>query len=634
MPVEDAARMPSAGRVTVARIKAPSDARESPTWTEEIARDQALAIRLPGRTDSSQNRTMLAHNPMIGPVKEHPPLYRLPEILSDSHVSSIFMRGSQTGGTGVPPVIVEREKRTLSLVTAVTVLGSSSEDHPHRGGYTVKRKEDGSVTSDRVTRHEELLDTVLDAIPTSVLVMDLDLRIVLANRNFLKKSKMSKKDVVGEKIEHILPQPIVDNTDLVRNLRQVIADNKPINGERMTYRAPGIPIRNYFYSILPFSRRGKIENAVLLMEDVTEQIRLNGEVRRIERHLASVVENAMDIMLSTDYEGRILTWNNAAERLSGYKVHQVKGTVFSERICPNHREDFLRVFDTLRAEDTMQTGEWDLSTSTGSRLPISWVLSPMRDANALTIGVVGVGRDLSERRKLEAQLLQAQKLSALGVMADGIAHEIRNPLAICSSAAQMLLEEDISPELSKACVKKILAGIQRATITIENLLRFARPSPTTDMHPVDLVGAIQSSLDLVQHRAKIHNTTIRAALPQTPLLMRGDAGQIQQVFLNLFLNAIASMPDGGELRVAVERVAEELVARVEDTGRGMSQEVIRNIFDPFFTLSPVGKGVGLGLSICYSIVEQHFGRIEVQSEIGQGATFTLRFPALSEEGDT
>ena len=495
-------------------------------------------------------------------------------------------------------------------------------------------QESAIPNSSEATRHKELLDTLLEAIPSSVLIMDLDLRIVRANRNFLHKNRLSQREVIGKEIERLLPQAILDNTDIAKKLRQVLADNRPIYGERMTCRAPGVPIRLYYYSIVPFEWDGKIENVVLLMEDVTEQARLNGEVRRIEGHLASVVESAMDIMLSTDSEGRILTWNTAAERLSGHSRTEVKGTSLLDRMWPDHRVDFLRVFDKLRTIDKTQTGEWDLITSAGARLPISWVLSPMKDENARSVGVVGVGRDLSERRKLEAQLLQAQKLAALGVMADGIAHEIRNPLAICSSAAQILLEDDVAPELRKVCVKKILAGIQRASITIENLLRFARPSPTTDMQPVDLVAAIGASLDLVQHRAKIHKTTIHAPLPRDPLLIRGNPGQIQQVFLNLFLNAIASMPDGGDLRVEVERVEGEEIIRVEDTGRGMSEEVLNNIFDPFFTLSPVGKGVGLGLSICYSIVEQHFGRIEVESEIGKGTTFKLRFPALSSDEES
>jgi len=481
------------------------------------------------------------------------------------------------------------------------------------------------------TRYKELFETMLEAMPSSVLIIDRDLRIVLANRNFYQKCRVSREAVIGKKVEQLLPEAIVEHMDLTRKLRGVFANNRAIRGERLTYRAPGVPTRLYYYSIVPFSWAGAVENAVLLMEDVTEQVRLNGEVRRIERHLACVVESAMDIVLSADSHGRILTWNAAAHKLSGYAADDVRGTLFVERLRPDHRENFLTVFDTLSTGEQTQTAEWDLLTSSGAHLPINWVLSPMKDENGDTIGVVGVGRDLSERRKLEAQLLQAQKLAAMGVMADGIAHEIRNPLAVCSSAAQFLLDRDIDPEMSRECVKKILAGIQRASTTIENLSRFARPPSTTEMNRVDLIAAIDASLDLVEHRARNQKIAIHGPNTQSPVLIRGNTVQLQQVFLNLFLNAVAAMPDGGDLRVTAGQIEGEVIVGVADTGRGISQEAINNIFDPFFTLSPVGKGAGLGLSICYSIVEQHMGRIEVESESGKGTTFRLRFPALPDE---
>lgn len=489
-------------------------------------------------------------------------------------------------------------------------------------------QETAFADQDETKRCKELFETLLEAMPSSVLIIDRDMRIVLANKNFLQKSRMGAQEVIGKKVEQLLPEAIVEHMDLTRRLRRVFTDNRAIYGERLTYRAPGVPIRLYYYSIVPSFSQGVVENAVLLMEDVTEQVRLNGEVRRIERHLASVVESAMDIMLSTDSEGRILTWNAAAQKLSGYSASDVKGTLFVERMWPEDRGNFLSIFEILSTGGETQTGEWDLKTAEQARLPISWVLSPMKDEDGRTIGVVGVGRDLSERRKFEAQLLQAQKLAALGVMADGIAHEIRNPLAVCSSAAQFLLDKDIDPEMSRECVKKILAGIERASTTIENLLRFARPPSSTDMNRVNLVAAIEAALDLVEHRARIQRITIHRPDTQNPLFVRGNAVQLQQVFLNLFLNAVAAMPDGGDLHAGVERVQGEVIARVADTGRGISQEVINNIFDPFFTLSPVGKGTGLGLSICYSLVEQHLGRIEVESERGKGTTFRLRFPAF------
>ena len=221
----------------------------------------------------------------------------------------------------------------------------------------------------------------------------------------------------------------------------------------MIYRAPGVPMTIYYYSILPFSWQGYVENALLLMEDVTEQVRLNDEVRRAERHLASVVESATDIVVSTDSEGLIVTWNLAAERLSGHSFEEVgqnpsASTVFASE----HQSELAHIFNILRIKATPQTGEWHLMTKAGGRIPVSWVLSPMTVENKRLSGIVAVGRDLSERRKLEAQLLRSQKLAALGVMAGGIAHEIRNPLAICLAAAQFLDDDDIGRELRKECV--------------------------------------------------------------------------------------------------------------------------------------------------------------------------------------
>ncbi len=169
----------------------------------------------------------------------------------------------------------------------------------------------------------------------------------------------------------------------------------------------------------------------------------------------------------------------------------------------------------------------------------------MKDHLSQTAGVVAVGRDLTERRKFEAQLLQSQKLAALGVMAGGIAHEIRNPLAVCSSAAQFIMEEDISPEFRRECADKIHTGIQRASMIIENLLRFARPSVKTELKEIDLTALIEETLSLVTNQARIQKIELHSQLPPRPILISGMEGLLQQAFLNLLLNAIKAMPDGG-----------------------------------------------------------------------------------------
>ncbi len=486
----------------------------------------------------------------------------------------------------------------------------------------------------RKQRYEKLFEMLLETIPCSVLLIDRDMRIMEANKNFREKNRKERVRTIGHRLEELLPETILENMDIVSRVRQVFENKQATRGERMIYRAPGVPMRIYYYSILPFSWRGYVENALLLMEDVTEQVRLNDEVRRAERHLASVVESATDIVVSTDSEGLIVTWNLAAERLSGYSLEEVGQTALLDRFASEHQTELSHIFKILKVKATPQTGEWHIVTKAGTRIPVSWVLSPMTIENTRLSGIVAVGRDLSERRKLEAQLLRSQKLAALGVMAGGIAHEIRNPLAICLAAAQFLDDDDIGRELRKECVDKIQTNIHRASVIIENLLKFARPAPTRDMTEVDLSGILRDTVALVANQAKLQKVSVVLESPARQVTIHGNADLLQQVFLNLFLNAINAMPDGGMLRVCTESTAWEVAVRITDSGLGIPTEHLENIFDPFYTLSPVGKGTGLGLSICYSVVKQHLGNIEVLSSEGGGTVFTVTLPLFLSNEET
>jgi len=370
---------------------------------------------------------------------------------------------------------------------------------------------------------------------------------------------------------------------------------------------------------------------MLLMDDVTEQLRLLEEIRRVERHLASVVESAAEIVASTDVTGRLLTWNRAAERLCGYRLGEVQGRPLWE-YCAADRQDSLRAFFAREAlQSGSGTAEYDVVTKSGGRIPVAWVFSPMRDDGGRITGIVGIGRDLTERRKLEQQLLQSQKLAALGVMAGGIAHEVRTPLAISSSAAQFLLEDDLTEEFRKECAGKVHIGIQRASGIIENLLRFAHPSPNLEFCEIDLVAVLRDALTLVSNQARVQKTEIITNFAETCMPTWGIASLLEHAFLNLFLNALNAMPGGGRLTVSAGRSASAVLVRVADTGCGIARAELANIFDPFYTTLPSGKGTGLGLSICYSVVQQHGGVIEVESEIGHGTTFTLSLPAWERE---
>ncbi|MCC8991794.1 MAG: PAS domain S-box protein [Streptococcus sp.] len=477
--------------------------------------------------------------------------------------------------------------------------------------------------------YKQLFTTLLDAIPSSVLLINPEMRIVSANRNFLNKSRRTELNTHGFRLEEVFPPGILDHLNIAQRIIDVFKSGSPTLGAFMTYRTPGLPMRFYYYKVIPFCYGKEVEQALLLMDDVTDKVRLSDEVRRIQHHLASVVESASDIVLSTDTAGRILTWNSAAERLSLYTLNQVHNRFFSDYSVEWQREEIKQAFRALQGGSVSWTAEWSLLTAKGNHIPVSWVCSPMKDNDQLS-GIVAVGRDLTERRKFESQLFQSQKLAALGVMAGGIAHEIRNPLAICSSAAQFILEEDIAPDFRKECALKIQSAIQKASQIIENLLRFARPSAPVDRARLDLAALLSDTLALINHQARIQKVEVRYCPPASSILIQGIAGLLQQLFMNLCLNAINAMPDGGLLDVQLycNTADGQVVVRIADTGQGIAEPDLSQIFDPFYTTSAVGKGTGLGLSICYSIIKQHAGSIDVESQVDRGSVFTVRFPSL------
>ena len=486
------------------------------------------------------------------------------------------------------------------------------------------------ATSPDAKRPERLYETLLNAIPSSVLLVGRDLRIALTNRNFLEKSRRTEQDTLDRRLPEVFPPAILDHTQIVRRIESVFDTRQATAGETITYRAPGGLMRIYYYRVLPLTEADEVEFAILIMEDVTEHERLSQDIRRMERHLSIVVESTSEIILSTDPAGRILSWNQSAEQISGYTSREVEGRGLWQFCAAQHQAAVRRLFSEPPEAKTAPRPEWDLVTKSGKEVPVSWICSPMMDDHGETIGIVALGRNLTESRKLQAQLLQAEKLAALGVMAGGIAHELRNPLAICSSCAQFLMEAEITPEFRRECAQKMQQATQRASDIISHLLKFTRPAEPGDHLKLDLLAVLREALVLVADHAKVQNIKVSARLPEAPAFVHGDAHLLQQVFMNLFLNAIHAMPTGGRLCVGVQSAGAQVSVQVADTGHGIPAADLANIFDPFYSKSVGRKGTGLGLPLSYAIVKQHAGAIEVDSAPGQGSTFTVRLN-LSED---
>jgi two-component system, NtrC family, sensor kinase len=229
--------------------------------------------------------------------------------------------------------------------------------------------------------------------------------------------------------------------------------------------------------------------------------------------------------------------------------------------------------------------------------------------------------------RLEDQLIENEKLTSIGLLAAGVAHEVNTPLAVISSYAQMLRKEMSPEDWRHRLLDKIAKQTFRASDIVNNLLNFSRTN-ATEFTEVDIHRVITDTVALLEHQLKSSRVRVEQELRAECPITIGNAGKLQQVFLNLFVNARDAMPEGGELRIVTETMSSKIEIIVQDTGMGISPENIKKVYDPFFTTKAPGKGTGLGLSVSYGIVQEHSGTISVDSKPGLGTSFRLELPLV------
>jgi signal transduction histidine kinase len=238
--------------------------------------------------------------------------------------------------------------------------------------------------------------------------------------------------------------------------------------------------------------------------------------------------------------------------------------------------------------------------------------------------------DINARlQSTQSQLIQSEKLASVGQLTAGIVHDVKNPLAVIKGLAEELYEENESDGYTRDGLATIRDSATKANTIVTDLLKFARQS-APEMDRRDLRETIHSVLRLTEYLTRKANVGIIVDLTKRPVMVRYDAQQIEQVLINMITNAVQAMPDGGSIRISLEETREEVQILIKDTGEGIPGENIGLIFDPFFTTKPEGEGTGLGLSVSYGIIARHGGRIEVESEVGKGTTFTIYLPRSPE----
>jgi two-component system sensor histidine kinase PilS (NtrC family) len=339
-----------------------------------------------------------------------------------------------------------------------------------------------------------------------------------------------------------------------------------------------------------------------------------------------IVESIRSGLVTTDLEGKIYTFNAAAAEITGHKAEEMRGkSIFS--LFGNIK---LPIADSLEATDTGEQPprfETDCMTPEGSAVRVGYNISPLFSEDGETTGLVLTFQDLTEIRTMEENVRRKDRLAAVGRVAAGLAHEIRNPLGAMRGSIQVL-QMQVPPESTQAALMEIiLRESDRLNNIITNFLTYAKPRVSNFLE-TEVCEAISDTFTLLRHSPDIkENHVLETVLPENPVMISADSTQLKQIFWNLARNSIQSMPEGGKLKITLQELESERIRILfEDTGCGMSAKQVERLFEPF-SESKTG-GTGLGLSIVYQIIRDHNGSINVRSLENQGTKITVELPTV------
>jgi PAS domain S-box-containing protein len=371
---------------------------------------------------------------------------------------------------------------------------------------------------------------------------------------------------------------------------------------------------------------GKIIRYQGTLVDITERLEMEKELRRQEEFQRYLLESFPDLILVIDLNECFSFVSSRIRDLLGHKPEDLMGKKIAE--FPDHSSAFAALFrDVSSGRRLFGFCEYEASHRDGSLRTMRASASPLFDAESKVNGVIVSVRDISVEKKLEQQIIQSERLAAMGQMIGGFAHELNNPLTSILGVAELLQEEDVS-EPSRKHLVMLQQQARRATEIVQNLMYFSRP-PLPGKSDINVAELVQRTLHLHAYSLRKNNITVDF-IPENALpSVNGDPHQLMQVFLNLVMNAeqaIREVRENGTLRIRLSKSDGSIVAVFQDDGPGIPADVVPKIFDPFYTTKRPGRGTGLGLSICKAILREHGGNVEVTSGPGGGAVFTVTIP--------
>ncbi|HOS96178.1 MAG TPA: PAS domain S-box protein [Deltaproteobacteria bacterium] len=505
---------------------------------------------------------------------------------------------------------------------------------------------DKRMAQDELKRSGELYRTIFENTGTASILIAKDTTILLANSNFEKLTGYSKQEMEGRMSWTVfIVEEDLQMMKKFHELRRKDPALAPTSYEfRLKNRFGGV--RDIFLTVdmIP----GTSESIASCM-DITERKRAEAELRRSEERYRNILDNMEEAYYEVDLKGNILFVNPATCRMIGYPEDEILAKSFRDFM---DKENIKAVYDTFnrlfRTGESATLFDWEFIRKNGEKLVVESSVYLIRDAGGTPTGFMGIGRDITERKKaeeekkrLETQLAQAQKMESIGTLAGGIAHDFNNILSAIIGYTELAMNDIADPVRAGAELGEVLKAGERAKDLVSQILTFSRQTETRHS-PLAIKTVVKESLKMIRSVTP-SNIEIRSDLADSGVIL-SDPTQINQVMLNLCTNAVHAMgKTGGILEVGLRRVHAEggselrdldlvpgtyMRLEVRDTGHGMSPEVMSRIFDPYFTTKEVGRGTGLGLAVVHGIVKSHGGAITCESVPGEGTTFRVYFPEI------
>lgn len=482
-------------------------------------------------------------------------------------------------------------------------------------------------------RYKDLIDNASDLIFT----LDEAGNVISLNRRFSGLTDHARDEWLSRNwLELVAPE---DRITSELNFRDVIQGKTrhfemhlaPSNGKTLCLSV----------NLNPIFQHGEVVGCVGFARDVTQRKKLEQEITDLKNFNESIIQSIGSGLMTIDPNERITSFNQAAEETLGHRALEVIGKSMREILPPEECNKLLP--KSGERSESLLNREMELTRKDKKRIFVGFTVAPRIDQHNRSVGTIISFRDISQIKQMQAEVLRMDRMASLGVLASGIAHEIRNPLAGIKTVAQTLEEEIEVGDHRREYLGRIVRQVNRMDELLRTIFTYARPQPPV-RKPARLEEIIQEVVALMEQRMVRHEIKLERKFAPGLSSIFVDVHQIEQVFINLFLNALDAMPSGGTMTIAAQgrQAVLELIDRrgrrypspnqpapyvevkVSDSGVGILKDNLQTIFDPFFTTK--AQGSGLGLSIVYRIIEEHRGDIQVDSEIGKGTTFTMLLP--------